>query len=136
MASRNAAARRQEEKDQGRPTQRGLTLVGDGPRYADVGEVEVFAEGLSNQFLHCRELGHLWRPYSGGRYEENGGFSRILKCHRCKTKREQEIDNRGLILSNKYIYPEGYQVEGLGRIVGEGRGVLRLQSMIRLTKED
>lgn len=136
MASRSAAARKQEEKDQGRTSSRpGLTLV-EAPRYADVGEVETFAEGLPDKYLHCRELGHLWRPYSGGRFAEGDGFTRILKCHRCRTKREQEIDGRGMILANKYIYPEGYQVEGLGRIVGEGRGVLRLQSMIRLTKED
>lgn len=131
MASRSAAARRQEEKDQGRP---GLTLV-QAPHYADVGEVESFAEGLSDAFLHCRELGHLWRPYSGGRHSDGTGFARILKCHRCRTKREQDIDSRGMILSNKYIYPEGYQVQGLGRIIGEGRGVLRLQSLSRLKKE-
>lgn len=133
MASRSAAARQHEEKDQGRPGRPGLTLV-EGPRYADVGEVESFAEALPDSFLHCRELGHLWRPYSGGRHSDGTGFSRILKCYRCKTKREQEIDSRGMILANKYIYPEGYQVEGLGRIIGEGRGVLRLQSLSRLKK--
>lgn len=107
----------------------------DGPRYADVADVGDFAEGLPDKFLHCRELGHLWRPHAGGKYAE-GGYSRVLRCNRCKTKREQEIDSRGMILSNKYVYPEGYQVEGLGRIVGEGRGVLRLQSLVRLTKEE
>lgn len=108
--------------------------------YADIGAVESFAEGLSDKFLHCRELGHLWRPTgSAGRIDLEGtkerGWFRKLKCYRCQTKRIQELDHHGMILSNRYVHPEGYLMEGLGRIVGDGRGVLRLASLKRTVKE-
>ena len=99
--------------------------------YADVGDVQDFAQGLPERFLYCREMGHNWRPFSAGRYKD-GGFERILRCSRCRTRRVQEISNRGVILANKYEHPEGYLHKGMGRIVGEGRGVLRLESIKRI----
>lgn len=103
--------------------------------YADVSEVEEFAQGLKESFLYCREMGHNWRPFSARRIraKDGGGFLRTLRCTRCKTTREQEISRAGLVFSNKYIHPEGYLHKGMGRIVGEGRGVLRLESLKRLT---
>jgi hypothetical protein len=38
---------------------------------------------------------------------------------------------RGVVLTNQYIHPDGYLMTGLGRIVGDGRGVLRLESITR-----
>jgi hypothetical protein len=34
-------------------------------------------------------------------------------------------------VTNKYIHPEGYLHKGMGRIIGEGRGLLRLESIKR-----
>lgn len=103
------------------------------PHYADTGEVEEFAAGLKETFLYCRELGHNWKPYTAAS-GEGGGFVRTLRCVRCRTRRVQELNSRGAIISNHYEYAEGYQAKGLGRIVGEGRDMLRLESLTRLTK--
>lgn len=100
-------------------------------RFADVGDVADFAEALPEKFLYCREMGHNWRPYSAAGYKD-GGFERTLRCTRCRTRRVQEISNRGIVLANKYIHPDGYLSKGMGRIVGEGRGVLRLESIKRI----
>lgn len=100
--------------------------------YAELDEVHEFAEMLPERFLYCREMGHNWRPYSAGSYKD-GGFERILRCTRCRTRRVQVINNRGVIIRNKYEYSDGYQApKGMGQIVGEGRGVLRLESIKRI----
>ena len=111
------------------PRKSNLALVDDNHQ-AKVGEIADWAADLKESFLYCREMGHNWRPYSAGRYRD-GGFKRVLRCVRCKTKREQEISNRGAVMSNQYIYPEGYSCE-FGRIVGDGRGMLRLESIKRI----
>lgn len=103
--------------------------------YADLDSVQEFAEGLKETFLHCRELGHNWRPYTVGRHPD-GGFERVLRCSRCRTKRVQSITTRGIVMQNKYIHPEGYLLEGLGRIVGDGRGLLRLEAIKRIVEKD
>jgi hypothetical protein len=103
----------------------------DRPREAEIADVRDFAESLPERFLYCREMGHNWRPFSAGRHKD-GGFERVLRCTRCKTKRFQGIDHRGIIMSSHYEYPDGYTTDGLGRIVGEGRGVLRLESIKRI----
>jgi hypothetical protein len=103
-----------------------------GPRYADDDAVQEFAEGLPERFLYCREMGHNWKPYTASAYRD-GGFERVLRCTRCKTRRHQEISNRGVIVHNRYEYPEGYSApKGMGQIAGEGRGVLRLASIKRI----
>lgn len=114
-----------------------LTLVRDEPHYADPGEVADFAAELKETFLYCRELNHNWRPYTAGkrRAKDGGGFVRTLRCVRCKTLKHQEIDARGMIERSHYEHPEGYLHKGMGRIVGEGRGMLRLESLKRLTSK-
>lgn len=118
-----------------RSSRRGKLKVADEHYFAQLGEVAEFAESLPERFLHCRELGHTWRPFTAGRHRD-GGFERVLRCTRCRTRRVQEISSRGMVVSNKYIHPDGYLHKGFGRIVGEGRGLLRLESLKRLTKEE
>ena len=101
------------------------------PREADLDDVQEFAQSLPERFLYCREMGHNWRPYSAGRFRD-GGFERVLRCSRCRTKRFQEISARGVVLKSQYEHPKGYLSEGMGRIVGEGRGLLRLESIKRI----
>lgn len=102
---------------------------------ADLDEVRSFAASLPERFLYCREMGHNWKPYSAGRFKD-GGFERVLRCTRCRTRRVQEINHHGLITRSRYEHPEGYLSEGLGRIVGEGRGALRLESIKRIVAKD
>ena len=101
---------------------------------AALSDVRSFAESLPEKFLYCREMGHNWRPFSAGRFRD-GGFERILRCTRCRTRRVQGISARGLVLSNRYEHPDGYLVQGIGHIVGEGRGVLRLESIKRIVSQ-
>lgn len=97
--------------------------------------VEEFAEQLPDKYLHCRELGHLWRPWKAGHHPD-GGYTRTLRCTRCRTKREQELSERGMVMTSRYIHPEGYLSEGIGRITGEGRGLLRLASIKRVLTDE
>jgi hypothetical protein len=103
--------------------------------YADRGEVEEFAAGLSVSHLQCRELGHNWRPWVARRDVEHNCFERALRCVRCKTKRWESIGLSGAKLSSHYEYPDGYTSKGIGRIVGEGRDALRLESLTRILVE-
>lgn len=78
---------------------------------------------------HCRDYGHAWEPFRGGRV--NGGWERQLRCTRCHTVRKQFIAaRRGVIESSRYVYPEHYQVAGLGQISGDDRGQVRIASIL------
>lgn len=99
-------------------------------RWADLSEVEHFANDLPEEFLLCREMGHRWLPYQAA-LNHDGTYHRALRCPRCKTRKEQEISSRGAILATHYKHPEGYLHEGMGRIAGDGRGVLRLAAIQR-----
>lgn len=102
------------------------------PRYASTDEVSEWAKDLPERFLHCREMNHNWRPFNVGRHKD-GGYERTLRCQRCKTRKVQHLDTHGMLVgSPRYEHPEGYQAQGLGRIVGEGRGALRIESILRI----
>jgi hypothetical protein len=101
---------------------------------ADPLDVASFAAGLRKTHLLCRELGHNWLPFTV-RLADGGGYDRVLRCSRCRTERWQLLTAFGGIVSNQYKYPEGYTNQGHGRIVGEGRDMLRLESVTRLLGE-
>jgi hypothetical protein len=92
---------------------------------------------LSDAYIMCRDMGHTWRPFRARFDPEVNGYQRVLRCGRCKTEREQTISASGLILSGHYNYPDGYSLPaGTGRLTGEGRGALRLESTLRLISKD
>jgi len=104
---------------------------------ADPKEVAAWSEDLPDSFIMCRDMGHTWRPFRARFNPEENGYDRVLRCGRCKTERTQTISMSGLILSGGYSYPEGYQApKGTGRIDGNGRGALRLESTLRLIGKD
>ncbi|MCL1900568.1 MAG: hypothetical protein FWG11_08680 [Promicromonosporaceae bacterium] len=111
-------------------------LATDTSGYADAREVAEFAAGLSESFLLCRELQHNWKPWTAQRDNEHNNYVRIIRCQRCKTAKHQRLSFTGTILSSHYDYPEGYVHANLGRIVGDGRDVLRLESLARLLGAD
>lgn len=100
-------------------------------RFAEQSEVAEFAASLSEKFLLCREMGHNWRPWAAQWVPEDQYFERILRCTRCRTQRHQALSNTGAVLTSNYEYAEGYQNKGFGRITGEGRDRLRLESVTR-----
>lgn len=104
--------------------------------YADADAVADFAAGLTEAYLHCRELSHNWKPHSVIVADDGISYERSLRCNRCKTKRVQILDRFGAVHSSHYEYPEGYLSDGLGRIAGEGRDRLRLETTMRMMKRN
>lgn len=98
---------------------------------ADASEVEQFAASLKESYLLCRELGHNWRPHTARYLADQRAYERSLRCSRCYTERRQVLTGSGHIVGSSYVHPEGYLHKGLGRIVGEGRDALRLESLQR-----
>jgi hypothetical protein len=106
-------------------------------QHSDPKAVASWSEDLPDSFLMCRDMGHTWRPYRAKFNPEENGYDRVLRCGRCKTERQQTISMSGMILTGHYSYPEGYQAPpGTGRIDGEGRGAMRLESTLRLISKD
>lgn len=100
-------------------------------QYADPDEVAEFASQLPDDYLQCRELGHVWRPHTAQVAE--GYYERRLRCPRCKMVREDQVSMSGQILRRSYDDTNcpDYYAKHIGRIVGEGRGQLRLASILR-----
>jgi hypothetical protein len=92
---------------------------------------EQFAEGLSGKALHCRELGHTWRPRTVSRSADGRGYERTLLCASCRTVRLQVLDGSCHVVSNSYRYPDGY-LAAKGHVDGHvTRDVFRLESILR-----
>lgn len=96
----------------------------------DLGKVEEWAHELPDAYLECRALGHRWTGHSAGHHPD-GGFHVVIRCTRCKGRRHLDLSERGMVLRTRYAYSEGYLTEGIGQLVGEARGVLRLTSVLR-----
>jgi hypothetical protein len=112
-----------------------LLRAADGS--ADVQAVADWASRLIDSYIMCRDMGHTWRPFKANYQQEMNAYNRVLRCGRCKSERDQIIGLNGLILSGHYVYPEGYLTpEGSGRVNGNGRGALRLESTLRLIGKD
>ena len=77
------------------------------------GELDAWVHELPDKLLHCRELGHNWRPLTVSRHE-SGGYDRRLRCPSCRTVRVQILTTRGHVMSNRYVYPDGYLAKGAG----------------------
>jgi hypothetical protein len=100
-------------------------------------EVRSAVDHLTEEFLRCRDIGHVWVQYKVKRVR--GGFERSLYCRSCKASKHQFVSGRGEILASSYVYSDGYQFRGIGRVQSEGKAILRLESLdrtIRLTGGD
>lgn len=96
---------------------------------SDEQSAEQFAHSLNGKFLHCRELGHTWRPWTIESVK-GGGYVRQLRCGSCKTVRQQTLDSRGHVVTNSYKYAEGYTAHHLQRGT-YSRDVFRLEAITR-----
>lgn len=104
------------------------------PEFADPHEVADFAAGLELDWLYCRTYQHNWKPWTAHWSDHEGCYEVSIRCNRCTTRRIQRMSDKGAVLSSHYEYPEGYLHEGMGRIAGEGRDALRLESVTRVVK--
>jgi hypothetical protein len=92
--------------------------------------VEDFAAGLGERVLHCRELGHVWRPLTVHWDNAAKAYDRRLRCSSCRTVRVQVLTASGGIVSNRYEYADGYLATGVQ--VGRGnRDVFRAAALVR-----
>lgn len=83
-------------------------------------------EGLSDQHLLCRDIGHSWRPYDViMQRRPRRCIKRILRCRDCGAKRTQVLDHDYLIESSSYQYPDGYIVKGHGPMTKAVRAQVR-----------
>lgn len=100
----------------------------------ETGEPEVsaesFAHSLSAKFLQCRELGHVWRPWTVDFDRKSRSFSRQLRCSSCRTVRQQILDSSGHVVTNSYRYAEGYMAKHL-QPGTYSRDVFRLEAVTR-----
>lgn len=93
--------------------------------------VDTFAARLSDRVLHCRELGHTWRPLVAAWEPESRTFVRTMRCPSCRTERRQILNAHGGIVSNGYVYPDGYLAKGVEGGLSGRRDVYRLEAVIR-----
>jgi len=93
--------------------------------------VDVFASRLTDKALHCRELGHVWRPLVASWEAEAQAFHRRLRCSSCRTERVQVLSARGGVLSNHYVYPRGYLATHVEGGVAGRRDLFRLEAILR-----
>jgi hypothetical protein len=110
-------------------------------RFAKPSDVEKFAVTLKEQYLQCRTYGHGFKPRTVSRHTAEGQparsmaiyFEQTLRCA-CGVQRKLLLSRTGSIIASTHDYTDapGYLAKDMGRIVGEGRDVLRLESVDRL----
>lgn len=100
-------------------------------RGGNLAEVEEFAAGLKEAFLYCRRFGHAYKPHTAKLSNEFRGYETTKRCTRCTLVVVEVMDMRGAIIKSWPRYPEGYLAKGIGRIVGEGKDIVRLETLNR-----
>jgi hypothetical protein len=84
-------------------------------------------EDIADQFLACRDFGHAWRPHDVKIDRRQHEIHRIFYClHECGTQRTQVLSSDGYIVRNFYTYPDGYVLQGLGRLNASDRARIRV----------
>lgn len=87
---------------------------------------------LRGAFLECRDMGHVWRPFTARFVDAERVYLRTLRCQRCHSERVQELTMAGMIGRSWYKYADGYTApDGVGHLTGEDRGALRAESIVR-----
>lgn len=99
-------------------------------RATETQTVDTFAASLGDKVLHCRELGHTWRPLTVRWDASAKAYDRRLRCSSCRTVRVQVVTGKGHVLSNRYEYATGYLATGVE--IGRGdRDTFRREALAR-----
>jgi hypothetical protein len=100
-------------------------------RQASSGEpdLDAFVAGLTDRVLHCRELGHVWKPLTARWDGDASCYDRRLRCNSCRTVRIQLLTRSGHPVSNRYVYPDGYLAKGTTH--NANRDVFRIEAITR-----
>lgn len=91
---------------------------------------------MPNEHLQCRDFGHSWRPFTATWESSDRYYEVQLRCARCKTVRIRLVGQRGQLIRSRYDYADGYVVKGMGRLDGDERDMLRLESVLRILPDD
>lgn len=95
-------------------------------------DLDRWADRLPDDYLLCRDLGHVWRSYTA-RLTSESTYERTMQCERCRTLRHQECSASGAVLGNGYTYEPGYLAPPkTGRLTSGDRDALRLSSLLRV----
>jgi hypothetical protein len=95
-------------------------------------DLDTALHDMRTAYLQCRDFGHAWRPFTARWVPDQRSYHTQLRCTRCRTVRTRYISRNGEQVSKGYVYPDGYQLKGVGRITGEDRDHLRLESVLRV----
>lgn len=91
-------------------------------------DVADYARTLDTDILICRDWRHSWNILGGVIRDDGRERHWSVPCERCGTVRTR-ITHTGThaLLGNRYVYPEGYRMEGLGRLSKRDMAVLRAE---------
>lgn len=95
-------------------------------------DVDTFVQGLPAKYLACRRLGHPWRHHTVQR--DRSGFTEVLRCVSCGTKRLDTLNLHGHVIARSYDYAEGYQAKNVTGGIMQARDVFRLEALTRLVE--
>jgi hypothetical protein len=96
-----------------------------------------WVQSLPQEFIECRDLGHIWQPFRAWWDSSEREYRRVLRCTRCDAERTQGLSSAGLVLSGHYSYADGYsKPEGTGYFDRTERAALRLESVLRIVVDE
>jgi hypothetical protein len=98
--------------------------------------VEEHVAAMAIEHIQCRDFGHSWRPFSARIVPAMHMIREELRCARCTTIRVRDLGMRGQLLASSYDYVDGYTRQGMGRLTGTDRDLIRLASVQHLLKVD
>lgn len=101
------------------------------PQYRVMAHVRLEVQQIPERYLNCRAFGHPWKPYDVEQRpnDPNKRYVQELLCTRCDTLRAIFMDEDARIKGNAYFYPEGYVLEGIGRLTADENAYIRLRTM-------
>lgn len=105
-------------------------------RRSEAESLDAYVEGLTAGMLDCRDFGHQWKPWGARWAGDAHGWERRLRCPRCKTERVQMVSRSGHVLTNRYLYPDGYLAPALPDAPRISRDQFRLESITRFTTKE
>lgn len=106
------------------------------PKTGTTHDLEETLHDMRQDFIQCRDFGHAWRPFTARWMPAERVYHTQLRCSRCRTIRTRYINDHGQQVGHTYAYPDGYQIRGMGRMTGEDRDHLRLESVLRVVEID
>ena len=95
-------------------------------------DIDSAIHNMPDTYIQCRDFNHSWRPFTANWSQKERCYEVQLKCSRCKTTRHRLMNAEGSLLANRYTYADGYLIKGMGRMIGDERDKLRLESVLRI----